>query len=96
MAVHDLRESATSKATKLHEEMSTMVDSTTNVKAEWTLHVEKTESQYIEDTSAVETGKKDLEEVLQCWYLLSFPWINYLVARDKHIYKSLKSFSEMS
>ncbi|KAI4368806.1 hypothetical protein MLD38_017320 [Melastoma candidum] len=65
MAVHDLRESASSKATKLQEEMSTMVNSTSNVKAEWNLHVEKTESQYIEDTSAVEAGRQDLEEVLQ-------------------------------
>lgn len=70
MAVHDLRESATSKAAKLHEEMSTMVNSSCNVKAEWNLHMEKTESQYIEDTSVVEAGRKDLEEVLQCWYVV--------------------------
>ncbi|KAI4373496.1 hypothetical protein MLD38_011617 [Melastoma candidum] len=68
MGVHDFRESATSKATKLHEEMSTMVNSTSNVKAEWNLHVEKVESQYIEDTSAIEAGRKDLEEVLQCCF----------------------------
>lgn len=68
MAVQNLRESATSRAAKLQEEMSTMVDSTLTVKAEWTVHMEKTESQYIEDNSAVEVGKKALEEVLQNWY----------------------------
>ena len=68
MAVQNLRESATSRATKLQEEVSTMADSTSTIKAEWTVHMEKTESQYIEDTSAVEVGKKQLEEVLQNWY----------------------------
>ncbi|KAE8038952.1 hypothetical protein FH972_011412 [Carpinus fangiana] len=65
MAVNDLRESATSRTTKLQQEMSTMTDSTSSVKAKWTVHMEKTESQYVEDTSAVECGKKDLEEALQ-------------------------------
>ncbi|KAK9280536.1 hypothetical protein L1049_014228 [Liquidambar formosana] len=64
-AVHDLRESAASKTSKLQQEMLTMQDSTSSVKAEWTVHMEKTETRYLEDTAAVETGKKDLEEVLQ-------------------------------
>ncbi|GLU02436.1 hypothetical protein SLE2022_196870 [Rubroshorea leprosula] len=65
MAVHDLRESACSRTSKLQQEMSTMQESTSTVKAEWTVHVEKTESHYLEDTSAVESGKKELEEVLR-------------------------------
>lgn len=65
MAVDDLRESATSRTSKLQQEMSIMQDSTSSVKAEWTVHMEKTESHYVEDTSAVECGKKDLEDVLQ-------------------------------
>lgn len=65
MAVHDLRESAASKTNKLQEEMLTMQDSTSSVKAEWTIHMEKTETRYVEDTSTVESGKKDLEEILQ-------------------------------
>ena len=68
MAVNDLRESATSRTNKLQQEMSTMQDSTSSVKAKWTIHMEKTESHYVEDTSAVECGKKDLEEALQNWY----------------------------
>ncbi|KAL5765965.1 hypothetical protein ACOSP7_016582 [Xanthoceras sorbifolium] len=65
MAVDDLRESASSRTSKLQKEMSTMQESTSTVKAEWTVHMEKTESHYIKDTSAVESGKKDLEAVLQ-------------------------------
>ncbi|XP_024019126.1 kinesin-like protein KIN-5D [Morus notabilis] len=64
LAVNDLRESATSRTIKLQQEMSTMQDSTSSVKGKWTLHMEETESHYLEDTSAVESGKKDLEEVL--------------------------------
>ncbi|GMN24432.1 hypothetical protein TIFTF001_000559 [Ficus carica] len=64
LAVNDLRESATSRTIKLQKEMSTMQDSTSSVKAKWTVHMEETESHYVEDTSAVEFGKKDLEEVL--------------------------------
>ncbi|CAN1145683.1 Kinesin-like protein KIN-5D [Linum perenne] len=64
MAVDDLRESANSRTRKLQQEMSTMQDSTSTIKAEWTVHMDKTESNYREDTSAVESGKKDLESVL--------------------------------
>lgn len=65
MAVHDLRESASSRTSQLQKEMSTMQDSTCSVKAEWSAHMDKTESHYLEDTSAVENGKKDLGVVLQ-------------------------------
>ncbi|KAF5447057.1 hypothetical protein F2P56_032636 [Juglans regia] len=65
VAVNDLRESATSRTSKLQQEMSTMQDSTSTVKAEWTVHMEKTECHHDEDISAVECGKKDLEEALQ-------------------------------
>ncbi|OMO91381.1 hypothetical protein COLO4_18411 [Corchorus olitorius] len=65
MAVHDLRENASSKTSELQKEMSTMQESTSVVKTEWTAHMENTESHYVEDTSAVESGKQDMEEVLQ-------------------------------
>jgi hypothetical protein len=68
MAVHELRESANSRTNKLQQEMSTMQDTTTSIKAEWTVHMEKTESNHFEDTSAVESGRKVLEEVLHNWY----------------------------
>ncbi|KAH1207806.1 Kinesin-like protein KIN-5D [Glycine max] len=65
MAVNDLRESANCRTSKLRQEALTMQDSTSSVKAEWRVHMEKTESNYHEDTSAVESGKRDLVEVLQ-------------------------------
>lgn len=69
MAVNDLRESANCRTSKLQQEALTMQDSTSSVKAEWRVHMEKTESNYHADTSAVESGKKDLVEVLQVWYV---------------------------
>ena len=68
MAVHELRESANSRTNKLQQEMSAMQDSTSSIKAEWTVHMEKTKSIHFEDTSAVESGRKVLEEVLHNWY----------------------------
>lgn len=68
MAVNDLRESANAKISRLRQETLTMQDSTSSVKSEWKLHMEKTESNYHEDTSAVESGKNDLVEVIRHWY----------------------------
>ncbi|KAK2370912.1 kinesin protein KIN-5D [Trifolium repens] len=65
MAVNDLRESANCRTSKLQREALTMQESTSSVKTEWMVHMEKTESNYHEDTSAVESGKKDLAEVLE-------------------------------
>ncbi|KAJ6948004.1 kinesin-like protein KIN-5D [Populus alba x Populus x berolinensis] len=62
MAVHELRESANSRTNKLQQEMSTMQDSTSSIKVEWSVHMEKTESNHFEDTSAVESERKALEE----------------------------------
>lgn len=70
MTVNDLRESANCRTSKLRQETLTMQESTSSVKAEWQVHMEKTESNYHEDTSAVESGKKDLEAVLHNWYRL--------------------------
>uniref|UniRef100_A0A7N0UKJ5 Kinesin motor domain-containing protein n=1 Tax=Kalanchoe fedtschenkoi TaxID=63787 RepID=A0A7N0UKJ5_KALFE len=64
-ALCDLRESAVSRTSKFQQEMSTMQDSTSAIKSEWTVHMNKTEKQYVDDTSAVESGKKDLGWVLQ-------------------------------
>ncbi|KAL2899206.1 Kinesin-like protein KIN-5D [Bienertia sinuspersici] len=63
-AVIDLRENAVSRTAQLQQEMSTMREDTATVKDSWTIYVDKTESHYLEDTSAVENGKKDLEGVL--------------------------------
>ncbi|KAL8089767.1 hypothetical protein AgCh_039305 [Apium graveolens] len=64
-AVTGLRDSAASRTSKFQQEMSTMQNSTTSVKVEWSSYIGKAETHYSEDTAAVECGKKDIEEVLQ-------------------------------
>ncbi|OIT02314.1 PREDICTED: kinesin-like protein KIN-5D [Nicotiana attenuata] len=64
-AINDLRESGYNRTSRLKQEMSTMQDSTTSVKAEWTNYMEKAECHYLEDTASVENGKKEMEEVLR-------------------------------
>ncbi|KAK1394579.1 kinesin-like protein KIN-5D [Heracleum sosnowskyi] len=64
-AISGLRESAASRTNKLQQEMSTMQDSTSSIKVEWSSYIHKAESHYCEDTAAVENGKKELEGVLQ-------------------------------
>ncbi|CAN4100917.1 unnamed protein product [Withania somnifera] len=64
-AINDLQESAYNRTSRLKQEMSTMEDSTTSVKAEWTNFMEKAECHYLEDSASVEKGKKEMEEVLQ-------------------------------
>ncbi|CAI9287932.1 unnamed protein product [Lactuca saligna] len=63
-AVDGLRESAVSKANKFEQEMSTMKDSSFCIRNEWKNYNEKAESNYLQDTNAVEIGKKDLDEIL--------------------------------
>lgn len=63
-AVDGLRESATSRTSKLQDEMTTMKHSTSSVKADWTAYVHKTEARYLEDKADVESGKNGMEEVL--------------------------------
>lgn len=60
MAVDDLRESANCRTSKLQQEALTMQDSAPSIKAERMIHMERTESNYHEDTSVVESGKQDL------------------------------------
>ncbi|XP_042509913.1 kinesin-like protein KIN-5D [Macadamia integrifolia] len=64
-AVDDLWESTARRTSKLQQEMSTMQYFTSSVQSEWTTFMEKTESHYLADTEAVETGKTGLEEGLQ-------------------------------
>ncbi|KVH88474.1 hypothetical protein Ccrd_026745 [Cynara cardunculus var. scolymus] len=64
-AVDGLRETAASKANRFVQEMSTMKDSSSCIRDEWTNYTKKSENHYLEDTAAVENGKKDLDEVLQ-------------------------------
>jgi len=53
--------------------MSTARDFTSTVKEEWTVYVEETESRYLEDTAAVESGRCSLEDGLRDWYEMLKP-----------------------
>lgn len=64
-AVNGLRQSAATRTNRLQQEMSTMQVATASVEAEWTNYMEQAESQYVEDNGAVESGKKEMEVVLQ-------------------------------
>ncbi|XP_058214958.1 kinesin-like protein KIN-5D [Rhododendron vialii] len=64
-AVDAIRKSATSRMSKLHQEMSNIHDSTTSVQEEWTEYIQKLSTQFIEDISVVESGKDGLEDGLR-------------------------------
>lgn len=57
-----------SKTEKLQREISSMQDSSSGAKAQCSLYMARTESHYLEDSAAVETRKKDMENVFCHWY----------------------------
>ncbi|CAL4903139.1 unnamed protein product [Urochloa decumbens] len=63
-AVGSLRESAVNRTSHLQKEISTAQDFTTSVREKWGFYMEETEQNYIEDTTAVDTGRSCLAEVL--------------------------------
>lgn len=54
-----------------------MQENTCSIKAEWTSYTQSAESHYLEDTTSVESGKEDMEDVLHKW-LASFIYRCYL------------------
>lgn len=66
-AVGSLRESAANRTSHLQKEISIAQDFTSSVQEKWGVYMEETEKNYIEDTTAVDTGKSCLAEVLVEW-----------------------------
>lgn len=66
-AVGGLRESAVNRTGQLQKEISTAQDFTSSVREKWGFYMEETESNYIEDTTAVDSGRSCLAEVLVEW-----------------------------
>ncbi|KAL8213831.1 hypothetical protein R6Q57_003280 [Mikania cordata] len=64
-AVDGLRESTATKAKRFDHEMSTMKNSSSSIRNDWINYAKMAESHYLEDTAAVESGKIDLDKVLQ-------------------------------
>uniref|UniRef100_A0A0D9ZTH3 Kinesin motor domain-containing protein n=2 Tax=Oryza TaxID=4527 RepID=A0A0D9ZTH3_9ORYZ len=63
-AVGNLRESAVNRTSHLQNEISTAQDFTSSVREKWGFYMEETEKNYIEDTTAVDSGRSCLAEVL--------------------------------
>ncbi|XP_044948997.1 kinesin-like protein KIN-5A [Hordeum vulgare subsp. vulgare] len=63
-AVGGLRESAVNRTGQLQKEISTAQDFTSSVREKWGFYMEETENNYIEDTTAVDSGRSCLAEVL--------------------------------
>lgn len=63
-AVGSLRESAVNRTSHLQKEISTAQDFTSSVREKWGFYMEETEKNYIEDTTAVDSGRSCLAEVL--------------------------------
>lgn len=65
-----------------------MQNTACSIKAEWTNYMEKAESHYLENTASVERGKKDMEEVLQNW------WVYTACLLVREHFTMLKMFAE--
>jgi len=63
-AVSSLRESTVNRTSHLQKEISTAQDFTSSVREKWGFYMEETEKNYIEDTTAVDSGRSCLAEVL--------------------------------
>ncbi|KAH6798773.1 P-loop containing nucleoside triphosphate hydrolases superfamily protein [Perilla frutescens var. frutescens] len=65
-AVDDVLESASNRSDKLNQEISDMQSLTADGEEKWNNFIAKTETNYVEDSAAIEAGKCTLEEGLQC------------------------------
>ena len=71
--MNGLRESAVSRTNRFQQEMSTMKESSSSVRVEWKNYTRKAETHYLEDTAAVENGKKNLDDILHNWWVSLLP-----------------------
>lgn len=74
-AVGSLRESAVNRTGQLQKEISTAQDFTSSVREKWGFYMEETENNYIEDTTAVDSGRSCLAEVLVEWLV----WLLHVI-----------------
>jgi len=88
-AVGSLRESAVNRTTHLQKEISTAQDFTSSVREKWGFYMEETEKHYIEDTTAVDSGRSCLAEVLVEWSVQHrvFMWWWFLLVQNVDVLK---------
>lgn len=69
IAVKDIREGSSSQTVALQKETSAMQDSaSSSIKVQWNNHMDQAESHHLDNISAVEIAKEDMQKMLQKWY----------------------------
>ncbi|XP_048633774.1 kinesin-like protein KIN-5A [Brassica napus] len=64
IAVQDIREGSSSQTGALQQEMSAMQESASSVKVQWNAHMVQAESHHLDNISAVEVAKEDMQKIL--------------------------------
>ncbi|EOA26502.1 hypothetical protein CARUB_v10022551mg [Capsella rubella] len=64
MAVKDIRDGSSSQTDALQQEMSAMKDSASSVNVKWNAHMVQAESHHLDNISAVEVAKEDMQKML--------------------------------
>lgn len=67
IAVQDIREGSSSQTGALQQEMSAMQESASSVKVQWNAHMVQAESHHLDNISAVEVAKEDMQKILLKW-----------------------------
>eukprot|EP01018_Ginkgo_biloba_P020680 Gb_35173 [translate_table: standard] len=63
-AVHNIRESAVSKAHELQQGMLNMQHVTSDAQNQWKMYMKQAEHYYVEDTASVAAGQSSIEEII--------------------------------
>jgi kinesin family protein 11 len=67
IAVQDIRQGSSSQTGALQQEMSAMQDSASSIKVQWNSHIVQAESHHLDNISAVEVAKEDMQKMhLKC------------------------------
>ncbi|KAK6152428.1 hypothetical protein DH2020_015063 [Rehmannia glutinosa] len=65
-SIDDILESACKRTDNLNQETSNVQDLTADAEEKWTNYINRTESNYVENSASLEAGKCTLEEGLEC------------------------------
>lgn len=75
------------RTSHLQKEISTAQDLTSSVREKWGFYMEETEKNYIEDTTAVDSGRSCLAEVLVEWLVKHHRVMWFLVFENVDVLK---------
>lgn len=68
IAVQDIRQGSSSQTAALKQETSSMQESASSVRLQWNSHMDQAESHHLDNVSAVEVAKDDMQKMLLKWY----------------------------